>query len=426
MARYKHFSLIQILFIGLLFFIFLPSSLFAIERRQDQSPRDLSYAIIPYAMRMPGIGSFVGMAGTIDNMFGTEADTYLATMSGDLQGYTGGIFDAPIFTENLTAHWYYTNFSKAAVDSFGRGMNSKKEDMQRLFVDKVKVNAYMLNLKFWEKRIQLYTAIVKYQVHPTKILDIEGNLVADISTEEYQSKSNLQGFILDYTDDRLDPREGFRVESMRAQNPPDNGFAPDFYRIDTTSTLYLSMGKQSTWAFNHFRSDAHVTKEGLTDRAAIAARIGIDCAPIPDPVQKATCEASLNTQINQAEAANKYGTAAGLGGVSFLRAYPQNRFYAAHTRFYGTEFRWNFTEGSEPFDFLIMKGIRTILQATAFYERGTVADVESDLGNQWANATGVGFRLLMSSGFVFRFDVGTGSEGMQTTLFFNYPWGLFN
>jgi len=398
----------------------------AIERRQDQSPKDPSYAFIPYAMSMPGIGSFYGFAGSYDNMFGSQADSYLATMTGDLAGYTGGIFDVPLLTEHLTLHYFTTNFSKASIDSFERGMDSDPDRMLRLYVDKIIYNGYMVNLVLWEKRIQLYSSYGSGKTHPTKVLDKDGDLVADISAQEYVYKNYDQGLLFDYTDDRKDPRNGLRIEGRKSSSPPDNGFEPSYYRLDWSTSYFLPMGKQSTWVFNHFRSDAVVTAEGETDLDDITARIGIDCSPIPDPVEKATCEAGLAEQVSQSYANNKYGTATPLGGLNMLRAYPQGRFYGAHSRFYGTEFRWNMTEGNEPFDFFIMKGIRTILQLALFYERGTVADIESDLGETWKSSTGVGFRLLMSSGFVFRFDVGTGDEGTQTTLFFNYPWNMLN
>lgn len=412
--------------LSVLVLISFSATVFAIDRRQDQSPKDPSYALIPYAMSMPGIGQFYGFAGSYDNLFGSQADTYLATMTGDLAGYTGGIFDIPLLTEHLTLHYFTTNFNKASVDSFQRGIDSDNEQMVRLYVDKVLYNGYMLNLVLWEKRIQLYGTYASGRTHPTKILDKDGNLVADISAEEYVFSNTDLGLLFDYTDDRKDPRNGVRIEGRVSNSPPDDGFEPEFYRMDWSATYFLPIGKQSTWAFNHFRSDAVVTKEGETDPTAIAERIGIDCTLIPDPREKAICDASLAEQVSQSHANNKYGTATSLGGLNMLRAYPQGRFYAAHSRFYGTEFRWNITEGSEPFDFFIMKGIRTILQLALFHEQGTVADIESDLGDTWKTSTGAGFRLLMSSGMVFRFDVATGDEGPQTTLFFNYPWNMLN
>ncbi len=413
----------KLLLFTLLFF--LANSAFAIDRRQDQSPRDTSYAFIPYAMSMPGIGSFYGFAGSYDNMFGSEADTYLATMTGDLAGYTGGIFDIPIPNEHLTMHWFTTNFSKAGIDAYGRGMDSSIEDMQRLIADKIAYNGYMANLKLWEKRIHIYKTIYSGATHPTEILDKDGAQVAVLGGEDYTFSGGDSGFVLDYTDDVKDPRAGLRFEGRNSYSTPGSTFDPDFNIIDFNSTVYIPVGKMSSIALNHFRSDVKMNVEGETNETAIAARLGVDCTGL-EAAALAACEAASAEQISQAVAGNKYGTAMGLGGVNFLRAYPQNRFYAAHTRFYGSEFRWNFAEGSEAFDVFLAKGVRTILQVALFHEMGTVADQEADLGNTWKTSTGAGFRLLLSSGMVFRFDVGYGDEGAATTMFFNYPWGVMN
>lgn len=401
-----------------------PAFGFEIERRQDQSPTESSYAAIPYAMNMPGIGSFYGFAGSINNIYETEADAYIATMTGDLQGYTGGLFAVPLYFDWLSINYFTTNFTKASIESYGRGMDSKKEDMKRVFGDQIRYGGYALNVKLWEKRLQFYTTQGKGKSHLTKIYDAEGNLIADISGEAYEMTSSDYGGVLDYTDDRNDPRRGVRIEQRRANNPAKTDYDPSYTKIDSTFAFFIPVGKQSTWAWNYFASDAVVSKTGETDRAKIAQRIGVDCSLYPPGTAQLACQASLNEQVSQALANNQYGNATALGGVDFLRAYPQGRFYGAHTRFYGSELRWNFSDGSEPFDFFLAKGVRTIMQVAVFHERGTVADRTSDLGKTWKTATGAGFRLLMSSGFVFRFDVGTGDEGAASTLFFNYPWAL--
>ncbi len=403
----------------------LASNAWAIDRRQDQSPRDPSYMFIPYAMNMPGIGAFYGIAGSYDNIAGSEADTYLATMTGDLAGYTGGLFNMPVPNEHLTLHWFTTNFNKASVESYGRGMDSDPEDMKILRTDKVHYNGFMLNLKFWEKRIHFYTTKFSGAVHPTEIADKEGKLITTLDMADIDYSGGDQGFVFDYTDDNLDPRAGLKLESRRSFSNPDSSYDPDYYIIDFTTTAFIPFGKQSTWAFNHYRSDAVVTREGETNREVIGARMGADCTGYLGAAL-AACEAAANAQIDQAVATNTYGTAAALGGINFLRAYPQGRYYGAHSRFYGTEMRWNFSEGHEAFDIFLAKGVRTIFQLAAFHEIGTVADQEQDLGNTWATATGVGFRVLLTSGFVFRFDVGAGKEGVASTLFFNYPWGVMN
>ena len=85
--------------IAILILVLLPSffSLSAIERRKDQSPKEFEYVVLPYAMKMPGIGSWIGVGGGVSNMFETEADFYFATMNGDLDGYVTGVVDFPTF-----------------------------------------------------------------------------------------------------------------------------------------------------------------------------------------------------------------------------------------------------------------------------------------------------------------------------------------
>ena len=173
-----------------------------------------------------------------------------------------------------------------------------------------------------------------------------------------------------------------------------------------------------------FKSDAVLTDEGITDEAVIRAQTGVLCAQ--DPKTQATCEAALDRLVGQTVAHNKYGTASYLGGTQNMRSFPQGRFYAAHTLFYGTEFRWNITDEFSPFDIWIMKGIRTNFQIAFFAEQSSVADLEENLGKEWVHSYGAGVRVVMASGFVFRFDAATGEEGFQTQLFLNYPWGLFN
>ncbi len=98
------------------------------------------------------------------------------------------------------------------------------------------------------------------------------------------------------------------------------------------------------------------------------------------------------------------------------------RYRGAHTRFFGTEFRWNLTDEKTPFNIWFLKDIRTAFQIAFFYEIGSIADHEEDLFEETRNSVGVGFRAAMASGFIFRFDVATGEEGSEFVIFFDYPW----
>lgn len=181
------------------------------------------------------------------------------------------------------------------------------------------------------------------------------------------------------------------------------------------------MGKRSTWAFNYFRSDAYVMRTGETDKVKIDKDQGLDCATIANLEDQNKC----NQVIENMVAANTYGTVGSLGGTSRLRSYSHDRYSGAHSLFYGTEFRWNITEESTPFNVVIMKDVRTALQLACFYEAGSIVDNLEELGSIMRSSYGAGFRIVTASGLVFRADVANGSEGVETTMIIGYPWEIF-
>ena len=71
-----------------------------------------------------------------------------------------------------------------------------------------------------------------------------------------------------------------------------------------------------------------------------------------------------------------------------------------------------------------MKDIRTSLQLAAFYEMGSTADLQEDVGKIWRKSYGVGLRMITASGVVFRADVADGFDGFATAIFIGYPWEL--
>ena len=193
---------------------------------------------------------------------------------------------------------------------------------------------------------------------------------------------------------------------------------PDFFYMDYSATAYVPLGRASTWAFNYFRSDAYVLSKGETDPGEIAHHMGLDCSTIKDPQGQAECRQVIDNII----AENTYGTASSLGGLSRLRSYPEGRYKGAHTEFFGTEIRWNVSEEYKPFNIGIMKDIRTAFQVALFYEVGTVSDWRSELWDITRSSYGAGLRMVTASGLVYRVDFASGSEGVQTSIFFQYPW----
>jgi hypothetical protein len=190
--------------------------------------------------------------------------------------------------------------------------------------------------------------------------------------------------------------------------------------MEYNATVYVPLGKRSTWAFNYFRSDAHVLRQGETSLAAIEEDQGLDCSSLTG-TDKEDCDRI----VRNIRDANTYGTATGLGGTSRLRSYPNDRYTGAHTLFYGTEVRWTLTEEAHPFDIFIAKDVRTVLQVAAFYELGSVADLREELGDVFRSSYGAGFRMVTASGLVLRADVASGREGIETTVILGYPWESF-
>ncbi|MDH5736631.1 MAG: hypothetical protein OEY87_10960, partial [Gammaproteobacteria bacterium] len=186
-------------------------------------------------------------------------------------------------------------------------------------------------------------------------------------------------------------------------------------------SVYLPVGRYSTLAFNVLRSDARVKQPGETDSVVLQAEQGINCT---DPTLTAQEQQFCLEVINNTIAHNTYGTATSLGGFSYLRSYPQGRYNAAHTRFYGSEFRWNLTDEFTPFDLFVMKDVRTAMQVAFFLEFGSTADTRSHVGDTWRESYGVGLRMVTASGVVFRADFAYGHEGFEPQIFIGYPWEL--
>lgn len=395
-----------------------------IERRKNQSSKEFEYAFVPYVMQLPGIGTWVGVGGGMSNMLDTETDFYLATMSGDLTGYVTGLMDLPILSEHFTLNYFRSDFTRASIQTYGRGIDSDPKEFQILIADKIEYNVFMANLKFWEKRFHFYASRGQGSFHLDSLLDKDGEEIAEVSSGDATYQVSDAGMVFDYTDDLQDPRKGLRFEARRADSPREDDFEPLYYRLDYNVAAYFPVGSRNTWVFNYFQSDAVVQDEGETDRDAIKEKQGIDCSL--NPATETECTRQLDEIVDQVYANNKYGTASSLGGVMNMRSYPQGRFYAAHTMFYGTEFRWNLTEEFTPFDIFLAKGIRTSFQVAFFWEKATLADEPEEMGKEWIESYGTGFRMVLAGGFIFRLDVANGNEGLQTQLFLNYPWGLFN
>lgn len=411
-------------FIAVLILSVLPVSADAswiAERRKPQFSTDFGYAVFPYPYSLPGIGMGLGLVGGAVNMNDTTTDAYAMLFGGDVQGLAAGVAELHVIPRRLILDLGYSGISAAAIQNFSqRGMNTGKNDYANIEMGDITYYGSRLTATFLDRRLEVYGAYYRGSSQLESIRDRDGNVIIESQTSPVnRSHVTILGTRVDLTDDYPDPRRGFRLDLTRTHTPPDD-LGPNYFIQDYNATAYVPLGRRSTWAFNYFRSDAHIDRKGETDPSVIEEENGLDCDSIADPDSRQLCSDFL---ISTAEN-NTYGTASTLGGFNRLRSYPNMRYKGAHTLFYGTEIRWNLTDESTPYDIFIMKDVRTSWQVALYYEIGSVADKRDELGDVWRASTGVGLRMVTASGVVFRADVAAGREGVAPSIFIGYPWEL--
>jgi len=390
------------------------------DRRKTQFETSFGYALFPMPYSLPGLGKGFAVVGGAMNIAKTYTDAYGIVFGGEVRGGALGVADIHIIPQKLILDVGTSSVNKASIRNYRqRGMSSGKDDYLLIGLDNAEYYGGRLTATFYDRRFEVYGAWYGGASKLKDIRDNNGNLIVTAqNAPRNSSHTTILGTRLDLTDDYKDPRRGVRVDVSRSASPP-RGTGPDFYVMDYNITGYIPMATRNTWAFNFLRSDAVVINKGETDPLVIQSQQGIDCSVLTG-LQQQYC----NDEVNLTIANNTYGSATSLGGFNRLRSYSQGRFHGAHTLFYGTEFRWNLSDETKPFDIFIMKDIRTSLQVAIFYERGSTADISADVGKIWRSSAGIGARMITASGVVFRADIANGHDGTSTAIFIGYPWEI--
>lgn len=393
------------------------------ERRKPQFHTDEGYYLVPTPYSIPGIGDGLTVVGAMSNSFNTYSDLYGFVAGGDLEGIGLFVTDNHLIEKRLIIDFSMISFNKATTQVYSqRGMDTSADDYILAELEDSLFYGSRLTYTFYDRRLEFYGLLFENQVTPGALRNNDGSLIQIAQNAETEARSSFTvGMRLDLTDDYSDPRRGFRLETSFWHTPPeDNG--PDFNIIDINISGYIPLFDNDTLVLNYFQADADVNKTGETDPAVIASNNGLDCS---NPALSAQEQADCQTYINNILAHNLNGSVGALGGLSRLRAFPENRFQGSHARFWGIEYRWNINDERKPFDIFIARDIRTVMQLAFFYEQGAIADDKSQLWDDMTSSAGVGFRLVTSSGLVFRADLANGSEGSEVSIMIGYPWEVF-
>ncbi len=392
------------------------------ERRKSQFQTDTGYAVFPYPYSLPGIGSGIAFIGAVTNAFNSYTDLYGLGLAGDVKGAALGVSEVHLVPEHLLLDIGSSRINKLTAQSYnGRGMDTNANDYNMIELGNSVANGGQLTASIYQRRLEAYVARYLYTARLESIRDKDGAVIVETQDGgKIRGGQNVFGLLMDLTDDHSDPRLGARLDVSGWQTPKHND-GPEYLLLDINTSVYFPMGKRSTWVINYLHSDAHVSKQGETDRAVLESETGLYCASLTDSAARAECDQYIDNAI----AANRYGTASSLGGETRLRAYPQGRYNGAHTRFIGTEFRWNLTDEHTPFNWYVIRDIRTTIQVAFFLEAATIADERQDLWNDVRLAYGVGARMVTASGAVLRGEVAAGREGIIPVITIGYPWGAY-
>lgn len=420
--EYKQF--LRVFFLILVGWSLFVQSSSATERRKDQFSKDPGYYAVPIPYSLPGLGEGLLIGAAYNNIADTHSDVIGFLLAGDIEGAGVVSLDNHLISNRLILDVSAQYLTNAAVRNYNeRGMAGSKDDYSVLNIQDNEFYALRLTGTWYERMFEVYGGLITSETNLREIRDKDGK-VLQATNNAVNNKSTLYtlGLRFDLTDDYQDPRRGFRYQVSRWWDDRKGQSSSKFYQTEHNVTGYVPIGKRSTIALNAFKADATVTRLGETDFSTVESQQGLDCS-------SASLSASEQTQceqvVNNIIANNTYGSVSSLGGWGRLRSYPDGRYNGSHLLFYGAEFRWNITDEFTPFDIWIAKDVRTTIQMAFFYERGSIEDVRSRVGDVWRESYGIGARIVTASGLVFRADVANGNEGTEISVIIGYPWETF-
>jgi len=407
---------------GLVALLAVPDASALIFDRRPKPPATLSWFLYPIVGSIPGVQSFAGVGGTLSGVQESEMDITMVTLGGKAEKFDQGGFhinllnllDVPLVEDLLSFSYFYTDITNGSWPEGERGINSDPNQTYYLLASKVKADGGELTTHFLDYQIELYYGYVGGSVTPYGLVAPDGTVYnADDSGIVKQPKGARWGLYWDDTDSRRDPRIGYRIQWDKWAIPASRDENAAYIQTDKNLTLFVPLNttRSVVMVLNQFQSGAKVTTPGKVNKNRYLCGEGApaNCQTVIDGLYQ--------RQLQNATA----GKATSLGGTARLRGYRTNRFYDSHSAFRGAELRWYIIETSDPFNYIIEKGLFSGLQGAIFYEEGTVAPQENQLWAEKKNSYGVGARFLFGS-VIFRTDIGVSEESTETTVFVGYPF----
>ena len=402
---------------------FMPSMVlsydFPPERSLSIAETEIGWLVAPLPIVVEGIGSGIPVAATVSNVY-KSSDLLMAKtfFEGDFEVSLFSLSKFPVLDEKLLLSFGFTDFYMA-FRSYDRGIDSGKEDYYQT-LEKFNSNFVTFQSQYYKKRLELLLSYSTGGTELEKIYDVDGNDFSNIQSPERNWVDNVIGTQIDLTDNHLDPSEGLRIEILHTDTNYGLNDLSDYAVNDLNITAYFPFFEAHKLLFNAFQSRSNITENGLVDENAFRNKFGLGCDLEKEVV---ACQNVEARRINYWLKRNRSSKATALGGLNRMRAYSLGRFYAANSSNYVLEYRLNYSEKITPMNWIVLGGVRTVLQASFFYEIGSVSDHISQLHEKMKSSFGVGFRAIIS-GLIYRIDIAKGEDGIAPTIFINYPLSL--
>ncbi len=403
--------------------LLMPSLAFSFEfppeRTEREADKELGWMFAPLPGCVEGVGCAVPIAGLISNFYKSTDLVILKTLAkGDIEATVVQLQKFPIIDERLFLKVLYYDWDISFL-SYDRGIHSGKNDYYQTF-ENLNTSTINLQSQFYNQHLEIQIGYSSGGTEVSKIFDADENQFSNIQSPLRTWVDNTIGAQIDLTDNHLEPREGIRFELLH--NATDYGLS-DLSDYDVNSmnfTTYIPFLGSDTLLINVFQSRSYISEHGLTDESALRNKFSLGC---DFEMEADACRNTETKRINYWRKRNQSGKATALGGLNRMRAYSLGRFYAGNSSNYALEYRLNFSEKQTPMNWIILGGVRTVLQASFFYEIGSVSDYISQLHEKMKSSFGVGFRVIIS-GLIYRIDIAKGEDGIAPTIFINYPLSL--
>lgn len=386
-----------------------------------EAPSDTAYGFLafPIYSHLPGIGSTYGGGVLARNILGTRTNLLAAGTFGDLTVLTLALTEIHLIKDHLIFGSYIYD-AQVPYPTYDRGSQAFKDGY---FYNTIQTYGGATTLEFHtlERRIQILAQVGSGRL-AERVRERGGLRFTNVDRSEFQGFSHMLRARLDLTDQILDPRRGVRLDLLHSESDYFDGNHSRSYTLSAYGSGYVPVGTASTVVFNFARASAHVYDTNTKSEAQLKQDIGLNCAGYSDLNERSSCQQTEARRVRERLDENRYGTVPTLGGSNQLRGFPSGRARGAESIFYGTEWRWNLSDESTPFDHTFIRGVRSTIQAAFFYEAGAASDPpQSVLDVAPLQTFGIGFRYGFS-GTLVRADLGFSAEGPQFTFFFGYPW----